>query len=181
MPKFIAVILMLSLASNSCFADEAEDQANSFASIYASLCLKNLTNFGVLREKLKSVPALPPEKAERFLAGNLGDAWPVPDKHGMFVLALLRDKPVCLVHGRRANTEVARKLFTDLVTNVPSPLTAKQVLNEQAQTTVNGETQTVSYEWSVPNAPKKLLFTLTTAALETAEIQVLGSAAIVSP
>jgi hypothetical protein len=72
-------------------------------------------------------------------------------------------------------------LFTDLVTNVPSPLTAKQVLNEQAQTTVNGETQTVSYEWSVPNAPKKLLFTLTTAALETAEIQVLGSAAIVSP
>ena len=181
MPKFITVILMLSLASNSCFADEAEDQANSFASIYASLCLKNLTNLGALREQLKQVPALPQEKAEHFLAGNIGDAWPVPDKNGVFVLALPRDKPICLVYGRRANSEVARKLFTDLVTNAPSPLTTKQVLNEKAQTTANGETQTVSYEWSVPNAPKNLLFTLTTAASETADIQVLGSAAIVSP
>ncbi|HEY8095271.1 MAG TPA: hypothetical protein VIE65_04150 [Methylobacter sp.] len=179
MPKFVAVILMLGLTSNVCLAGEGEDQANSFANIYASLCLKNLSNLEALREKLKRMPKLPPEKAAIFLAGNPGDAWPVPDKHGMFVLALPSGKNLCAVHVRRANTEAAMKLFTGLVANAPSPLIAKQVRNEQAQTTANGQTQTISYEWSVPNAERKMLFTLTTASSENAQLQVLGSAAIV--
>lgn len=179
MQKFIAATLMLSLASNVCFAGESEDQANSFANIYASLCLKNLSNLEALREKLKPMPKLPPEKAAMFLAGNPGDAWPVPDKHGTFVLALPSGKNLCAVHVRRANTEAAKKLFAGLVANAPSPLVSKQVRNEQTQTTVNGQTQTISYEWSVPNAARKMLFTLTTAASEQAQLQVLGSAAIV--
>ena len=180
MPRLIATILMLGLASNVCFASEGEDQANSFANIYASLCLKNLTNLEALREKLKPMPKLPPEKAAMFLAGNPGDAWPVPDKHGTFVLALPSGKNLCAVHVRRANTEAAKNLFTSLVANAPSPLIAKQVKNEQAQTAVNGQTQTISYEWSVPNAARKMLFTLTTASSDAAQLQVLGSAAIIS-
>ena len=179
MPRFFAAILFLSLTSNVCFAGEGEDQANSFANIYASLCLKNLSNLETLREKLKPVPKLPPEKAAMFLAGSPGDAWPVPDKHGTFVLALPSGKNFCAVHVRRASTEAAKKLFTSLVANAPAPLVAKQVKNEQAQTIANGQTQTVSYEWSVPNASRKMLFTLTTASSNTAQLQVLGSAAIV--
>lgn len=179
MPRLIAAILMLGLASNVCFASEGEDQANSFANIYASLCLKNLTNLDALRKKLKSIPKLPPEKAAIFLAGNPGDAWPVPDKHGTFVLALTSGKNFCAVHVRRASTEDAKKLFIGLVSNAPAPLIANQVENDQAQTAANGQTQNTSYEWSVPNATRKMLFTLTTASSDTAQVQVLGSAAII--
>lgn len=179
MSKVFAALLILGLTSNGCFAGEGEDQANSFANIYASLCLKNLSNLDALREKLKPVPKLPPEKAAMFLSGLPGDAWPVPDKYGTFVLALPSGKNLCAVHGRRASTEVAKKLFTQVVAIAPSPLIAKQVQSEQAQTTANGQTETVSYEWGVPNATRKMLFTLTTASSDTAQLQVLGSAAII--
>ncbi len=175
----IAALLVLGFTSIGCFANEDESQANSFADIYASLCLKNLSNLEGLREKLKPMPKLPPEKAAHFLAGNPGDVWPVPDKHGTFVLALPTGKNLCAVCARRASTEVAVKLFAALVANAPSPLVAIQVRNEQAQTTANGQIQTVSYEWTAPNASRKMLFALTTASSETAQIQVFGSAAIV--
>lgn len=179
MLKFITAILTLGLTSNVCFAVEGEDQANSFANIYASLCLKNLSNLEALREKLKPMPKLPPEKAAMFLVGNLGDAWLVPGKHGTFVLALPSGKNLCAVYARRASTEAAKKLFTGLVAKAPTPLVAKQVRNEKAQTAANGQTQTVSYEWSAPNTKLKMLFTLTTASSDTAQLQVLGSAVIV--
>ncbi|WP_156920025.1 NMCC_0638 family (lipo)protein [Comamonas composti] len=180
MLKLIATLLALSLTSGVCHAGEGEDQANSFANIYASLCLKNLSSLDGLREKLKPMPKLPPEKAAIFLAGAPGEAWPVPDKFGTFVLALPSGKNLCAVHVRRANTEAAKKQFTGLVANAPSPLVARQIRNEQAQTAANGQTQTIAYEWSVPNTTKKMLFTLTTAPSESAQIQVLASAAILS-
>ncbi len=181
MRKHIIALVLIGLASNAAAAaSEGENQASSFANIYASLCLKHLNNLDALREKLKPMPRLPQEKASHFLAGNAGDAWPVPDKYGTFVLALPTGKNMCLVHVRRADTEAAKKQFSNLVANAPSPLVAKQVRNDQTQTAANGSTQTVAYEWSVPNAPRKMLFTLTTAPSESAQLQVLGSAAIIS-
>ena len=181
MHKRIIALILISLASNAATAaTEGENQATSFANIYASLCLKHLNNLEALREKLKPMPKLPPEKASLFLAGDAGDAWPVPDKHGTFVLALPAGKNVCTVHVRRADTVAAKKQFENFVANAPSPLVAKQVRNDQTQTAVNGPTQTVAYEWSVPNSPRKMLFTLTTAPSEAAQLQVLGSAAIIS-
>jgi hypothetical protein len=179
MPRFFPALLILSLALNECLASEGDDQANAFARIYASLCLKNLQNLEGLREKLKPMPALPPDKAALFLGGYQGDAWPVPDKYGTFVLALPRGKNFCAVHVRKADTETAARLFTAMVSNAPAPLTVNQVKNEQGKTAANGLTQTVSYEWSVPNATRKMLFTLTTASSESAQLQVLGSAAII--
>jgi hypothetical protein len=162
-------------------ASQGENQASSFANIYATLCLKHLNNLDVLREKLKPLPKLPPEKAAHFLAGNAGDAWPVPDKHGPFVLALPTGENICLVNARRADTESAKKQFSNLVAKAPSPLIVKQVRNEQIQTAANGPTQTVAYEWSVPDAPRKMLFMLTVAPSESAQLQVLGSASIIRP
>jgi hypothetical protein len=179
MPRFVAVLFALSFLSSICVASDGENQANSFANIYLSLCLKHLFNLEGLRDKLKPLPKLPPEKASMFLAGNPGDAWTVPDNRGTFVLALPAGKNSCAVLARRADTETAKRLFAGLVANAPAPLIAKQVLNEQSQTASNGQTQTVSYEWSVPNASQKMLFTITTAPSETAQLQVLGSAAVV--
>nr|GFD23927.1 hypothetical protein [Tanacetum cinerariifolium] len=161
-------------------ASEGNDQANSFAKIYTTLCLQNLPELEVLRQKLAPMPKLPVEKAALFLGGAPGDAWPVPDKHGTFVLALPSGKNLCAVHARRADVDVANILFQKLVANAPAPFTSKMVMNEDKQTVANGMTHTVSYEWSIPNGARKMLFTLTTAAAETAQLQVLGSAAIVS-
>lgn len=181
MHKHIIALVLTGLASPAVTAaSDGENQANSFEKHYASICLKHLNNLDALRENLKSLPKLPPEKASHFLAGNAGDAWPVPDQYGAFVLALPAGKNMCTLHLRRADTEVAKKQFIALVGKAPSPLVAKQVRNEKNQTAANGPTQTVAYEWSVPNAPRKMLFTLTIAPSETARLQVLGSAAIVS-
>lgn len=180
MRKHIVALVLIGLASNaSMAATEGENQAHSFANLYASLCLKHLNNLDALREKLKPMPKLPPEKAAHFLAGNAGEAWPVPDRYGTFVLTLPTGKNFCAVHLRRADTEAVKKEFANLVAHAPSPLMAKQVRNEQAQTAANGPTQILAYEWSMPNTARKMLFTLTTAPSDSAQLQALGSAAII--
>lgn len=54
----------------------------------------------------------------------------------------------------------------------------KLVRQEQAQTAAKGLTEAVAYEWSVPNAPRKMLFTLTTAASDSAKVQMLATASM---
>ncbi|MEQ1791354.1 MAG: hypothetical protein ABL905_03520, partial [Nitrospiraceae bacterium] len=63
MRTLIVSLFLVVMGSNSCFAGVAEDQADGFANIYGSLCLKNITNLDRLRETLKDVPKLPPEQA----------------------------------------------------------------------------------------------------------------------
>jgi hypothetical protein len=180
MPKLFPVLIILSLASKVCLASEADDQANAFTEIYLSTCMKHLSQLDTLRTALKRVPALPPEKAAYFLSDKPGDAWSVPDKRGTFVLALPSDKNFCSVYGRKANTETAKKLFLALITNPPAPLTAKLVREEQKQSPLNGPTQTIAYEWSVPNAARKMMFIFSMAPSESAQVQVWGSASMVS-
>lgn len=181
MLRFCTAVLMVSLASTVCLASEGDDQARSFARIYASLCLKNFQDLEALREKLARLPKLPPEKAALFLSGRKGDSWPVPDKHGEFVLTLTAGQNFCAVHARKANTEEATKLFSGLVANAPSPFTAKVVKDEQTHSSASGQLRSLSYEWSTPGISRKILFTLTTASSESAQLQVLGFAAIIAP
>lgn len=174
----IVSLFLTIVVCTSCFAGTAEDQADAFARIYASLCLKNITNLDSLREKLKDMPKLTPEQAAHFLAGNQGDAWPISDTTGTFVLALPRDKNICAVYARRADATKAEKLFVALVGNSPAPLVARPVRDERAHTPANGPTHTISYEWALPNAARKMLFSITTATSDDAQLQVLGSAAM---
>ena len=181
MPKFaIAIIVLCFVSGTSIAAETGDDQASSFIRLYSSLCLKHVNNLEALRDKLKPMSKLPPEKAEHFLAGRPGDVWPVPDKSGTFVLALLKGKDFCAVYARRADTEAVEQKFSAILATAPSPLVAKQVEDQRAQTSANGQTHTVAYEWSAPDGHRKMLFTLTTASSAEAQIQVLGSAAIVS-
>lgn len=177
--KSLAALFLLTICVEPSFANEADEQAQSFARIYMQLCLKNISDLEVIRKKLERVPQLPAEKAVYFLANHPGSAWPVPDKHGTFVVALPSGINFCSVFARKASAEAAIKLFTKLVATAPPPLTSKLVKNEERQTAQNGMTQTLSYEWAVPNATRTLLFTLTTATSESASIQVLGSAAVI--
>lgn len=181
--QIFPVILTALLATDAALASEGQQQAESFASIYASTCVQHLNNLDALREQLQAAPQLPPEKAAHFLSGREGQAWPVPDKHGTFVLTLQDDKNFCAVHARRADTGVAKELFVNLVANerlqARSQIEVKLVTTEQRQTDANGLVETVAYEWIVPGAPRKMLFMLSTAASETAQVQVYGSASII--
>lgn len=178
-----AVILAALFTTDAALASDGRQQAESFANIYASTCIKHLNNLDDLREKLQSAHQLPPEKAAQFLAGNEGQAWPVPDRHGTFVLTLQDGKSFCAVHARRADTEIAKELFINLVANpseqAHSQVEVQQVANEQHQTDANGLVETVAYEWAVPGASNKMLFMLSTATSETAQLQVYGSTSII--
>lgn len=166
------------IASNICLAADSQLQAESFAKTFSSACLTNLTNLENLRIRLKDQPKLPPKKSSHFLSGHPGDVWPVPDKNGLFVLALPSDKNLCAVFAQKANTTKAEELFKNLVTQAPVPLLSKLVSDKYSDTSSNGKTHTISYEWSVPNATKKMLFMLTTAASKNAQLQVLGTASM---
>lgn len=179
MLKLTSGILILTLMSPASFASEGEDQANAFIRIYA-LCLTRLADLPALREQLKVVPKLPPEKAEHFLSGLKGDAWPVPDKSGEFVLTIHEEINFCAVYARRANTEGAIRLFTQLVASPPPPFTSTQMKDEQSHTTTNGKTRTISYKWSIPDTTRGVLLTLSTAPSDTASIQAMGSALFIS-
>lgn len=87
------------------------------------------------------------------------------------------------MHARRADAEVAKELFVNLVANPPvqarSRVEVKLVSTEQHQTDTNGLVDTVAYEWAAPGASRKVLFILSTATSETAQLQVYGSASII--
>jgi len=179
--KYMVVLVALFGVSNFSYADTTgKNQAEDFAKLYAKLCLKNLNSLDALSQKLSPAPQLPANKANFFLSGQEGKAWPVPSKYGKYILAIHSNKRFCALYAKEANTEIAKTLFTKLLANAPAPLISKQVRNEQKRTIENGDIQTISYEWSVPDAARKMLFTITIAPSASANIQVLGSAALVS-
>jgi hypothetical protein len=179
MSKIITALVLFFLSSHSSLATTAsENQANSFANIYANTCLKYLNNLDALRTKLKPIPKLPPEKAALFLNEQMGDAWPIPDKYGTFVLSILSEKNFCAVYLRKADVEMIKKQFERLVAKAPAPLVTKMLKNEQIKTKKNDIAQRVSYEWFAPNAQQSMLFMLTTVASESADLQVLATASL---
>ena len=178
MKQLIVISVAMCAAVNVC-AQEASQQADSFANIYASTCLKHLSNLDSLRGKLASMPNLPPEKASNFLQGQPGKAWPVPDKHGVFVLAIPHGKNLCTVFARRVNGPEAIARFQRLVASAPAPLTSRQTPSSSSDTQRNGSANTIGYEWHATGASRRLQFTLTTASSPTADIQGMASAAYV--
>lgn len=180
----IAAVFVGALFSAPLRAEGGDPKAEFFAKLYASMCMKNLNNLEALRNQLtkNNLPKLPPEKAALFLNGSDGDAWPVPNQgdFGNFVLVLPAGKNLCIVYARRASQIDVERLFLDMTSKAPAPLTGEKTIDKRADTAPNGETHTVSYSWSIPQAPRKMMFTLTTAASESALLQAMASAAIVS-
>ena len=162
---------------STCFASDADEQVKSFFNIYESICLKHLGNLEEARQKLKPLPALPPEKAAHFLVGHAGTAWPVPDKHGVFVLVIHEKKNFCAVYARRIQAEPVEKKFATTFSKVRAPLQSV-LMDDERKTNASGvATRTMAYSWSAPNARRKMLFTLTTSTSEHAPLQGMLSAA----
>jgi hypothetical protein len=162
----------------------ADESTEGFLNLYVEICVRHfgdLENFRarLLREK---VPKLAPEHARLFLSGMAGDAWPVPykGKMGNFVLALPAGKNLCLLHAHRANTVAVEKGFLDIVADAPKPMVAKRGPVREELSLDKLKMRTVSSTWAPPGARRKMEFMLTTSASPKAELQALGSVAMIA-
>ena len=93
MQRILAFAVLVATAA-SCFANplvagDPEKQAAAFARIYATFCLKHINEIDKLRDSLAFSPRLPPEETKKLLRGQAGEAWPVPEDSGRFILAIL--------------------------------------------------------------------------------------------
>lgn len=182
--RWIAAFALLLVMAPNCFArtlfdGDGQKQAEAFSRIYATFCMKHLSDLKKLTDQMAFSPHLPQEKAAQFLQGNPGSAWTVPEQSGTFVLAIRSDKPICMVYGMKADNEAVEKSFASMVKAAPSPMVTKQVQDEQLNTR-HGPAHTVSYEWTMTKQPRKMLFSLTTTASDTAPLQALASAALIA-
>ncbi len=168
-------LFVLAAVHNFVQADPASD---AFMNIYATICMKHINNIPELEKKLELIPKLPSDKAAPFLQGKEGSAWPVPDNRGLFVVAIPKSTNMCAVFARRLDTVDAKKSFTDIVSVAPTPMKALKK-DEVNQTDVkNGERQTLAYTWSIADHPRKIIFMLTTATADTADLQGMATVSL---
>jgi hypothetical protein len=162
---------------------QSDDSAEFFNHIYWSLCKSNAGNPDLLRTNLKAkgLPELPPEKARLFTHDSSGDAWPIPHNGaiGNFVLALPTGKKMCAIYARRADAHTLEVLFSQLGETAPAPSVADRQQDVYTDTEANGKTHTISYIWSTPGNPEKLLFMLTTSESPSAQLQALGTVSVI--
>lgn len=162
----------------------ADENAEGFLNLYVELCVRHFGDLDDFRARLlrDKVPKVPAEDAQLFLSGMEGDAWPVPYKGemGNYVLALPAGKNLCLLHARRANAAAVEKGFLDIVADAPSPMVARRGPRREELTEAKIRTRTVSSTWAPPDARRKMEFMLTTTASDKAELQVLGSVAMLA-
>ena len=184
MQRILAFTILVATAV-SCFANplvavDPEKQATAFMRIYATFCLKHINEIDKLRDSLAFSPRLPPEETKKLLRGQAGEAWPVPEDSGRFILAILKEKNVCIVYGLKADTARVEKSFSTIVNAAPSPMITKALQDERLNTPF-GPARSMTYEWTMSTAAaKKVILSLTTTASETAPLQALASAAAIA-
>jgi hypothetical protein len=162
----------------------ADESTEGFLNLYVEICVRHFGDLEDFRARLlrEKVPKLAPEHAKLFLSGMAGDAWPVPykGKMGNFVLALPAGKNLCLLHAHRANTVAVEKGFLDIVADAPKPMVAKRGPVREELSLDKLKMRTVSSTWAPPGARRKREFMLTTSASPKAELQALGSVAMIA-
>ncbi len=162
----------------------ADESVEGFLNLYVEICVRHFGDLADFRARLlrDKVPKLQPEHAKLFLSGMAGDAWPVPykGKLGNFVLALPAGKNLCLLHAHRANAAAVEKGFLDITSDAPKPMVAKRGPVREELSIDKIRMRTVSSTWAPPGARRKMEFMLTTSASPKAELQALGSVAMIA-
>jgi hypothetical protein len=94
---------------------------------------------------------------------------------GNFVLAIAAQKNLCMVHARRTNAAAVERKFAAMVQDAPKPLVVRH-----GKPVVKGSTRTVVTTWAKPGARRKIQFTLRTDASPAAQLQAIGTVAMVA-
>lgn len=156
-------------------ASTPAQQAEAFANIFATTCAKYASSLGALRTKLAPLPTMPADKAAYFLQGQPGKVWPVPDPHGSFVVAIPDDKNLCAVYAHRTGVPQTLAWFKKMAGEAPVPMVSRQVQDSKSASPQNGTAHTIAFEWAAPDSTKRVLYSLTTSASPTADLQGLAS------
>ena len=161
-----------------------DERADGFLNLYVEICVRHFGDLENFRARLlrDKVPRLPAKDAKLFLSGMAGDAWPVPykGKMGNYVLALPAGKNLCLLHAHRADVAAVEKGFLDIVGDPPKPMVAQPRPAREELSLDKIKMRTVSTTWAPPGARRKMEFMLTTTKSDKAELQALGSVAMIA-
>ena len=161
-------------------SNEGAKQAKIFQEIYTATCMQYVFKLDELRNNLKDMPKFPSEEASQLLPnGTAGSAWPVPAETGNYILAIPDDISLCAIYAKDLDTKLTNQQFIDIYSNPPAPFIAKQMSNttEQREKGINTN---VSYSWSAPDAPRKMLFMLTTDDSGNTKAKAMYTASIMS-
>jgi hypothetical protein len=162
---------------------QKDERADGFLNLYVEICVRHFGDLEDFRARLlrDKVPRLPAKDAKLFLSGMEGDAWPVPykGKMGNYVLALPAGKNLCLLHAHRADVAAVEKGFLDIVAEAPRPMVAQPRPAREELSIDKIRMRTVSTTWAPPGARRKMEFMLTTTKSDKAELQALGSVAMI--
>jgi hypothetical protein len=165
-------------------ASQKDERADGFLNLYVEICVRHFGDLEDFRARLlrDKVPKLPAKDAKLFLSGMEGDAWPVPykGKMGNYVLALPAGKNLCLLHAHRADVAAVEKGFLDIVAEAPKPMVAQPRPAREELSLDKIRMRTVSSTWAPPGARRKMEFMLTTTKSDKAELQALGSVAMIA-
>ena len=176
------VILAALLCAPSLASAYTDDSAEFFIFVYLTFCKPNAENLDALAQRLKAAAALklPQENAKLFTKDTDGDAWAIPyhGAIGNFVLAMPKGKKICAVYARRVNTETLDLLFSQVAETAPAPSVASGK-HDEPRSVPDGEAHTVSYIWSTPGEPKRLLFMLTTSTSPSAQPQAMATVSVI--
>jgi hypothetical protein len=163
---------------------QKDERADGFLNLYVEICVRHFGDLEDFRARLlrDKVPRLPAKDAKLFLSGMEGDAWPVPykGKMGNYVLALPAGKNLCLLHAHRADVGAVEKGFLDIVAEAPKPMVATRGPAREELSIDKIRMRTVSSTWAPPGARRKMEFMLTTTRSDKAELQALGSVAMIA-
>ena len=163
--------LLIALTCHATFAaSDAEKQAEDFTNLYTNTCIEHLTDLDKLREQLKDLPTLQADKAALFLAKEKGTAWIVPHQPEPFIIALMDNKDYCAAFAHRADAAQVEKRYLEVVNHAPKEFTV--VKSEDETETVDGsKSHKLSYQWQLPDNPRKPTFILTTSTDPKAGLQ----------
>lgn len=159
---------------------DPEKQADAFARIYATFCLKHINHLDTLRKQLMVAPQIPKERAINFLQGYEGEAWVVPEPAGMFVIALPKEKNLCFVYGMRVGQAPIEKRFAAMANAASGSMTVKKTKDEKKKMAF-GDLHVLSYEWTLAGSPKKTILKLSTSEADDAPVQAYASATLETP
>ena len=170
--KLIMLLLSFLVAGNS-FGSTPREESNEFISLYNSLCLKNIYKLEEFKKKLSKLPSLPEKSAKFFLGSNDGKSWPVPSKHGKYVLSISSNNNFCSLSAMQGDINVVESIFRTIVKQTPEPLISQQLDHGPNSSNL----KTIAYQWYKEGSRRATLFKLTTNndKSQQASIKILAS------
>lgn len=140
-----------------------QQQADAFIRLYNQLCVQHIVQLDTLRQQLQNQPPLEPYKAEYFLQGIPGKAWPISGMGGTYVIAIPDEVDICSVYALRADTTRIETQFQAIATDAPADMQSS-VYKDDYRIVESNVIHHQSYTWTLPEAPRQILLILSTSS-----------------